>query len=247
MPNTITIADKNHSTGELIMMEIQSLTSRIHDLQRAFDFWTTGYVWLVAITVFLAIALFLTQFMSVRRGKELTQAQTELAAVRDRQLTMDLKEKDEKIAEANARAAESLLALERFKKPRRLSSEQHALLVENLKRFAGTEYDLAANDPESLDFALDIERALGDAGWTIRSWTDEGIVTTLPGRSFCVGQIVLNGVDIQMRDPSVSSVRDALVNALTHFGFENVRGSAAKAPTDDPNRSVIHIMVGTKQ
>ena len=228
------------------MLEIQSLTERIQELQMSFNFWNKWYVLFVAITVVLAIAVFFTQFMSVRRGKELTDAQSDLAVEKDRQLSRGLKEKDEKIAEANARAAEALLALERFKKPRRLNSEQHAVLVETLKQFAGAEFDLAAKDSEPLDFALDIERALRDAGWITRSWTGGGIITNLPGREFVVGNVVLDGVDVQMRDPSLSSARDAFVNALKLTGFEGVRGSAASVPPEDPNRRVLHIMFGTK-
>lgn len=245
MANTIHPASTTNSKGENVP-EIESLISRVHDLQRSFGSWTTGNVWLVAITVVLAGAVFFTQFMSVRRAKELTQAQSELAVAKDRQLAIDLKGKDEKIAEANARAAEAMLALEKFKRPRRLTSEQHALLIEKLKPFAGTEYDLAAKDPEPLDLALDIESALRAAGWTIRSWTDGGIVTNLPGRPFVVGHIVLSGIDVQMRDPDLSNARDAFVNALTLAGFEGVRGSAANVPPEYPNRSVLHIMIGTK-
>ena len=153
---------------------------------------------------------------------------------------------NERAGEAEQKAAEAKLALQKFKEPRRLSSEQHAVLVKKLKQFAGTEYDLAAKDSEPLDFALDIERALRDAGWTIRSWTDGGIFTNLPGRDFVVGHVVLDGVDVQMRDPSLSSVRDAFVNALEISGFEGVRGSAANASPEDPNRGVLHIMIGTK-
>ena len=228
------------------MLEIQSLTTRVQELQASFNCWNKWYVFFIVITAILAFAVCFTQFMSIRRGKDLTHAQSDLAVEKDRQLLKVLKERDEKIAEANARAAEASLALERFKKPRRLTSEQYTVLVETLKQFAGTEYDLAAKDSEPLDFALDIERTLTDAGWTIRSWTGDGIITNLPGREFDVGNVVLDGVDVQMRDPSLSSARDAFVNALQLLGFEGVRGSAAKALPENPSRGVLHIMFGTK-
>src|SRR4030067_2116713 len=101
-------ANKNtiptNSAGDNVS-EIQSLTERVQDLQRSFDSWNTGYVWLVAFTVFLAFVVFFTQFMSIRRGKQLTQVQLALAAAKDRQLASELKEKDEKIAETGERAS----------------------------------------------------------------------------------------------------------------------------------------------
>ena len=140
------------------------------------------------------------------------------------------KDADIRISEANARAAEAMLRLERHKERRRLTSQQFAVLVEKLKPFAGTEFDLSAIDDEQLDLALDVERALTASGWTIRSWTLGGNVTTLPGRRFFVGHVVLGGGDVQMRDPGLLGARDALFNVLTLAGFEGVRGSGADAP-----------------
>ncbi len=86
------------------MSEIQSLATRVQELQKSFDFWNTGYVWLVAFTVILAFIVFFSQFMSVKRGRELSQAQDALFTVKDTQLNNDLKDKDLRISEANERA-----------------------------------------------------------------------------------------------------------------------------------------------
>lgn len=85
--------------------EIQSLTVRANELQKAFDFWNTGYVWLVGFTVFFAIVVFFTQFMSIRKGKELVNAQSELLRAKDEQLAKDLQGKEIKITEAKTAAA----------------------------------------------------------------------------------------------------------------------------------------------
>jgi len=97
------------------MLEIQSLTVRVQELQTAFNFWNKWHALFVAITLVVVIAFFYTQFMSIRKGRELAGVQATLAVEKDRQLSRGLKEKDEKIAEANARAAKALLALKRFK------------------------------------------------------------------------------------------------------------------------------------
>ena len=85
--------------------EIQSLTVRANELQGAFDFWNTGYVWLVGLTVFLALVVFFTQFMSIKKGKELVKAQSELLQAKDEQLARDLQGKEIKITETKAIAA----------------------------------------------------------------------------------------------------------------------------------------------
>lgn len=117
--------------------EIQSLTARVQDLQRSFDFWNTWYVWLVAVTVFLAFVVFFTQFMSIRRGKQLTQAQSALAATKEQQLASELKEKDQKISEAGERAsAADQRAGEANERAAALEATAERLRKENLSRQA---------------------------------------------------------------------------------------------------------------
>ncbi len=97
-------ASTANSKGENVP-EMESLISRVNDLQRSLDFWSTGNVWFVAATVMVAAALFFTQFMSVRRAKDLSRAQSELSEAKERQLVVDLKEKDERISEAGEKAS----------------------------------------------------------------------------------------------------------------------------------------------
>jgi hypothetical protein len=94
----------NNSAGENVS-EIQSLTERVQALQRAFESWSVGYVLLVGFAVIIAAFLFFTQFMSIRIGKQLTQAQSALDAAKGRQLASELKEKDEQIESVKAGAA----------------------------------------------------------------------------------------------------------------------------------------------
>jgi hypothetical protein len=165
--------------------EIQSLTSRANELQTSFDFWNTGYVWLVGFTVFFAIVIFFTQFMSIRKSKELVMAQSELLRAKDEQLARDLQGKDIKIVEAktdaaratehaalaNERAAEANKKaekerLERIKLEvkvawRRLSPEQHEKMVNALsdQRFS-MYFEYSQSDPEAVQFAEDIFKSL---------------------------------------------------------------------------------------
>jgi hypothetical protein len=79
--------------------EIQSLASRIQDLCRSVNELNSSYVGLVFLTFLLAAAVFLVQFLVIRKSKELAEAQSLLLAAKDAQLAVDLKDRDLKIAE----------------------------------------------------------------------------------------------------------------------------------------------------
>jgi hypothetical protein len=86
------------------MSQIQALTSHISDLDRSLNSWSYAYVVFVLLTVFLAVGLFVTQFVAIRKGRELAAAQSELLRLKDDELKKDLGEKDEKIAGLNLQA-----------------------------------------------------------------------------------------------------------------------------------------------
>ena len=89
------------------MSQIQSLTERAQAVSRSQDRWNDAYMVFVALTVLLAVAVFITQFVASRKGKLLASVQAELLAEKDSQLTADLKGTDEKISAANERAAKA--------------------------------------------------------------------------------------------------------------------------------------------
>lgn len=59
-------------------------------------------------------------------------------------------------AEANQKAQEAILELAALQAPRVLSREQRGRIVDKLKQFSGTEYDITVSDadPEILNFVL---------------------------------------------------------------------------------------------
>lgn len=81
------------------------------------------------------------------------------------------------IAEANARALEAKVALEKFKAPRLLTIEQGTRIADKLKAFAGTRYDAGLGpkgDPEPLYLLRGIANGLSHAGWLQVPWSGEG-------------------------------------------------------------------------
>ena len=74
-------------------------------------------------------------------------------------------------AQAQQRAAEAQLALEKFKAPRVLDSREQQLVISRLRKFVGQEYWIqtlwAADEPQY--FANQLKRTLEAAGWSSNS------------------------------------------------------------------------------
>ena len=70
-------------------------------------------------------------------------------------------------ADANARAFEAQLALEKFKRPRSISAEQRNAIAESMKQFAGQLYfGMVASDvADAWDIWREISLSLELAGW----------------------------------------------------------------------------------
>ncbi|HYK58145.1 MAG TPA: hypothetical protein VEV85_01835 [Bryobacteraceae bacterium] len=80
--------------------EIQSLTLRVNALNQSVDWWNTAMVWALVFAALAAVAVVVTTRVALMRAKELGDVQAELIQAKDRQLTLDLKDKDSKIAQA---------------------------------------------------------------------------------------------------------------------------------------------------
>jgi hypothetical protein len=70
-------------------------------------------------------------------------------------------------AEANERAAEAQLALEKLRMPRSLTVEQQESITEAMKPFAGQKFEgeVASGVPDAIWLWYSIAKALTDAGW----------------------------------------------------------------------------------
>jgi hypothetical protein len=147
-------------------------------------------------------------------------------------------------AEANARAAEAKLELERFKQPRTLTIEQQDRISSKLRPFAGQEFILSvAPHPESFDFLLILESIVTKAGWV------RGKPVT-PVNAYS-GKADLNfeyGVLIQMAPSQVQRLTPAvgaLVYALKDEGALS-KDEARIVPELENKTTAIQITVGFK-
>ena len=105
--------------GETKASEIQQLEARANDLSDAVDWWNALIVVSLVVAALAAVFVAVTTRIGFVRSKQLTAVQARLIQEKDSQLALNLKDKDQKIADskelaaaAEARAAEANLALE---------------------------------------------------------------------------------------------------------------------------------------
>lgn len=149
-------------------------------------------------------------------------------------------------AEANKRAKEAELALEKFRAPRKFDPDRRAQFIETLKPFARTAYDVSTYGPDSVEFALHIAEVLKDAAWDLRNWTGGGSTTILPAANRYAGNVVLFGVDIRGYNPKLTEAVNVLVKVLKDAGFDEIRGDI-REPALTSEANMIHIMIGPKR
>ena len=146
-------------------------------------------------------------------------------------------------AEANQRAAEANLALEKFRAPRVLSDEQIDRIAKELRRFAGVQFDMgiSSRDPELLRLVVLLERALEKAEWTeIDFRGSEGIsaVRTRSGAPSIGTSVSAIGVIVGLSRPEkelpmVANAALALANALEAEGIETMYTRVISGLLDD--------------
>jgi hypothetical protein len=94
------------------LQHIKSLTSQTEKLARDFIWWNDLAVWLIVATAIVIGLSFLigtlyagASYIAGKKAKELTRVEGELKTAKEDQLTLDLREKDDQIAQANKQAA----------------------------------------------------------------------------------------------------------------------------------------------
>jgi outer membrane murein-binding lipoprotein Lpp len=160
------------------MLDIQTLTSQVQQLDSSFTLWSKIATGLVATTAVVATLYFIATFVANKKATQLKSAQAALARAKDEQLTLDLKEKERQIEEAKQKAAETdekaellkreNLRLEERLAHRRIIPAQHAKFVAALRPYAGSTVVLTKlGDSEAGRFADDLIAIFSDAGWNV--------------------------------------------------------------------------------
>jgi hypothetical protein len=156
-------------------------------------------------------------------------------------------------AEANARAAEAKLELEKFKAPRftLFNSDRQAKLSEQLKPFAGKQFDagISVGDTECELLLNVLEVALKNAGLIQIDWKS-GLPNTIGmvrRDKPTVGGVSAAGVTLEVdskRHPELVPLTQIISDAL------NETGVAAQAigdvATNTENADAMHVIIGKK-
>ena len=152
---------------------------------------------------------------------------------------------DERVATLN-------LQIEQLRKSRTLDFFAQGQIVDAVKPFANTQFDLsvAPGDPEAFDFAKQLGGALKLAGWKWTDWS-AGVLqqvyqtTGLP----TIGQAGVNsGVGVvyfQDHAGTLSQPTMTLSQALNNSGVR-ANADAVGSDTQITNHEIIHIFIGKK-
>lgn len=172
------------------MSDIATLTSAVEQLEKEFNFWNGWALFFTLATAIVASGYFATSWRANRKAVQLKNVQAALLLAKDKQLSLDLAEKDLEIenarneaAKANERAAEANMKaeqerLERVRlstrvAPRFLGPEQKQAIIVSLKRFSGRQVTVVTyqQDVEAAVLAEQLIAALRQAGVSVEELT----------------------------------------------------------------------------
>lgn len=148
-------------------------------------------------------------------------------------------------AQANARGAEAQLALEKYRAPRAVSSEQQTAIVMALQRFAGQKYALSvAPGIEPARLLCILDGVLRRAGWVQQPAIGSITVGTDCGTAALNS---LSGIDAR-RGLNATPETIAALNALGEaLAPTDAAVRLATDPINNLTTDVIILMVGAKQ
>jgi hypothetical protein len=199
--------------------DIQSQTSEIHDLEDKVGFWTGWNIGFVAAAILIASGLFFTQYMLNKRAKSLAIKQSSLIQAKDRQLALDLTNKDLKITTANERASK---ADESAGKARQ-RAEELAVKQEELRE-KNLETETTLENEKKL--RLELEKTLAPRRM--------GIIQDATGKNWA-GLIPFSGLQVVMvRIPDFEAARAAgsIAFFIENAGWKVVGWETSTNPPD---------------
>lgn len=165
------------------------------------------------------------------------------------------KERDAEIqiAEASARASEAQLELQKFKAPRQLTPEQAARMIDELKIFPGTPFDVSAfGDPEAISLARYLGSLFVSAGWDWK-FADELVSVPViqsgdvPNIGSTLGSGLYAVVNFSKKEEWRPQVVALMRSLDTIAGLEMKAISTTAHEPPFPTSNAIHIIVGKKK
>jgi len=160
-------------------------------------------------------------------------------------------ESERRLTEALNRASRAETSLVELRRPRRalLTTEAKTALIDKLKPFAGTTFDVGVSglDTEIVDCLWDIEEILGKAGWRQLNWTSPGgSISFQPNLRPSCGLVSAEKITIEM-DPNWRHTLLPPANAIiTAFNLIALEANEHAMLTPISNVQAIHLYVGSK-
>lgn len=252
MSHNNTLPNANSSEGENVS-EIQSLTAQAERLSQSVDSWNTWIIVLMVVAAVAATGLVVATYKAFRTARILAKIETkrvelfgERASIADQRAV----EANKKISEANARTAEAELKLAEFRQPRGVTPEQTIFIIEKIRPFAGTMFDVGHSDldREQWDFLWQFEPVLPKAGWVHIDWIGGQMFkkNNWPG-DHRYGRMAVINVSIEVHPESREKLlpaAKALAEALNGIG---IAATVAYFNNSSMNANAVHLLVGPKR
>jgi hypothetical protein len=226
--------------------EIHDLEERARTLGQLTDFWNNKMVLALVLAAIAAVLVVWTTVMVLRRQGQKDDAQSELLKAKDRQLVLDLKDKDAKIADANL----ARVKIEQSIAWRRLTKQQQSGIGSALARFGVQSASLwygSASDKEAETFALEIASALHNAHWRVFR---PAVILVLPGSSVPFDPAMRDlDTGVSLSGPNTAAgnrIVDAIVGELTSRGFDASRMRDPRKPPPPPDGTNFKIEVNVR-
>lgn len=198
-------------------------------------------IWGLAVTALVGLISFAATWTHSRWQSELAAQKEEVASKLQRESDERIADAQARAAEANQKAEEERLARVRIEQrlaDRNLSDEQFATVVEKLKAFVGQQYRVVTfwDLREPMAISNRISRAITAAGW---EYLQLG-----PGGGILLGGLA--GVHVYVHPQATPAVRNAARTAVEALSAEEI--SAELREINDPANptNIIQFNVGTK-
>jgi hypothetical protein len=164
--------------------------------------------------------------------------------VKEGYLSRDLSAMNERAATAEKAAEEAKLALEMYKAPRSISSEQQEVIGAAIKPFGGQTYSLSmATGAEPMNLLVVIDSIFQRAGWVRGGPFGSVLVSTPVGK---VGVNAISGVSVRAAPSHEEAYRERIHILAAALSAAGIAAGAAQDPNVETTPTTINVMVGSK-
>jgi hypothetical protein len=159
-------------------------------------------------------------------------------------------EANARAAEANQKASEAQLKLAEFRKPRGVTAEQAALIIDKISPFTGSKFDVGHDfvGREVWDFLWQLEPVISRAGWVHIDWIGPQTFKKngWPGdHNYGLANVSNVSIEVHPQAPEkLKLAAEALAEALRDI---NITVTTTDFNNASMNMEAVHLLVGPKQ